>query len=40
MVGGRAAGNYQRVIDEVGSIRIKDIAQLRLELDALRTNRV
>jgi methanogenic corrinoid protein MtbC1 len=37
LVGGRAAGNYQRVIEEVGAIRINDIPQLRLELDLLRT---
>jgi methylmalonyl-CoA mutase cobalamin-binding subunit len=36
LVGGRAAGNYQRVIEEVGAIRVNDIPHLRLELDALR----
>jgi methanogenic corrinoid protein MtbC1 len=39
LVGGRAAGNYQRVIEEVSAIRVNDIPQLRLELDALRTTR-
>lgn len=39
LVGGRAAGNYQRIIEEVGAIRINDIAHLRRELDALRANR-
>jgi MerR family transcriptional regulator, light-induced transcriptional regulator len=39
LVGGRAAGNYQRIIEDVGAIRISDIPQLRAELDALRTNR-
>jgi MerR family transcriptional regulator, light-induced transcriptional regulator len=38
LVGGRAAGNYQRVIEEVSAIRVNDIPQLRLELDALRTS--
>jgi len=37
LIGGRAAGNYQRMIEEVGAIRINDIPQLRLELDGLRT---
>ncbi|HVM61093.1 MAG TPA: cobalamin B12-binding domain-containing protein [Verrucomicrobiae bacterium] len=37
LVGGRAAGNYQRIIEEVGAIRINDIPQLRLQLDSLRT---
>jgi hypothetical protein len=37
MIGGRAVANYQRVIEEIGAIRINDIAQLRLQLDALRT---
>jgi MerR family transcriptional regulator, light-induced transcriptional regulator len=36
LVGGRAAGNYQRVIEEVSAIRVNDIPHLRLELDALR----
>jgi methanogenic corrinoid protein MtbC1 len=40
VVGGRAAGNYQRIIEEVSAIRINDIAHLRLELDALRTHRL
>jgi len=40
LVGGRVAGNYQQVIEEVGAIRINDIAHLRLELDALRSNRL
>jgi methanogenic corrinoid protein MtbC1 len=39
LVGGRAAGNYQKAIEEVGAIRINDIAHLRLELDSLRSNR-
>jgi MerR family transcriptional regulator, light-induced transcriptional regulator len=40
LVGGRTAGNYQRVIEEVSAIRINDIPQLRLELEALRTHSV
>lgn len=40
LVGGRVAGNYQRAIEEVGAIRINDIAHLRLELDALRSHRL
>jgi hypothetical protein len=38
LVGGRTAGNYQRVIEEVSAIRINDIPQLRLELEAQRTH--
>jgi methanogenic corrinoid protein MtbC1 len=38
LVGGRAAGNYQRVIEEVSAIRVNDIPHLRLELDALRAS--
>ncbi|HUK83215.1 MAG TPA: hypothetical protein VLZ12_11360 [Verrucomicrobiae bacterium] len=37
LVGGRAAVNDQRIIEEIGAIRVNDIPQLRLQLDLLRT---
>jgi methylmalonyl-CoA mutase cobalamin-binding subunit/DNA-binding transcriptional MerR regulator len=36
LVGGRAAANYHRTLEEIGATRINDIAQLRLELESLR----
>lgn len=37
LIGGRTAGNYQRIIEEVSAIRINDIPHLRLELETLRS---
>lgn len=39
IVGGRAAGGYLRVLDEVNAIVVKDTKQLRLELEAIRESK-
>jgi methanogenic corrinoid protein MtbC1 len=38
-IGGRAAGGYMDIIEEIGATYCKDTRQLRVELDAIRTNR-
>ena len=39
LVGGRAAGGYIHVLDEIGAIVVKDTKQLRVEIETLRENR-
>ena len=36
IVGGRAAGGYMDILDEIGAIKINDTKQLRVELEAIR----
>jgi DNA-binding transcriptional MerR regulator/methylmalonyl-CoA mutase cobalamin-binding subunit len=39
IAGGRAAKGYLDVLDEIGSLVVKDTKQLRLELEAIRENK-
>jgi len=39
IVGGRAAGGYLDVLDNMGAVVVKNTKQLRVELEALRENR-
>ncbi len=39
MIGGRAAGGYLDIIDEIGATYCKDTKQLRIELDSIRENK-
>ena len=36
IVGGRAAGGYMDILDEIGAIKINNTKQLRVELEAIR----
>ena len=39
IVGGRAAGGYLDVLDEINAIVIKDTKQFKIELEAVRENK-
>ena len=39
IVGGRSAGGYLDVLDEIGAVVVKNTKQLRAELEALRKNK-
>jgi len=40
LVGGRVAGSYQRVLDEIQAVRLSDIEGLRSHLDSIRSQPV
>jgi len=39
IVGGRAAGGYLDILDEIGAIKVNDTKQLRVELEAIREHK-